>query len=366
MAKTEDFKSRGAALVDDEPDLLRPAPPSRSRVEKEFLPNNFTSRYPAKRTGGVSNGARIRRRVSQHKGLLPVWTRTRWGRIALLVAVLAVLGLCTWAVLSVRYFFEHDPRFRIDSSASIQTIGNSELTRADLLSVFGSDIGRNIFFVPLAKRQAELEQIPWVEHATVMRILPNQLRVKVRERTPVAFARVGDRIKLVDASGVLLDMPPAMMTQRHYSFPVVTGINPSDPPQARAERMALYMKFMSALNTNGQHLAANISEINLSDPEDLRVTVPVKSTDLLLHFGNADFLKRYQIFQSHLVAWEQQYPNLAGVDLRYENEVVLTMATPPAPAASTTKSKTPAKRATARRSRRTRTYARRHDRRVRR
>jgi cell division protein FtsQ len=226
----------------------------------------------------------------------------------------------------VRHFFEHDPRFRIDSAASIQTIGNSQLTRDQLLSVFGADLGRNIFYIPLARRRTELERIPWVEHATVMRILPNQLRVSVRERVPMAFVRVGDQIELVDAAGVILDMPPAMMASRKFSFPVVTGVDPTDPLSMRAARMQLYEKFIHALDGSGEHLSANLSEVDLSDPEDVRATVPSKSSDLLLHFGDTNFLARYRIYQSHLSEWQQQYPQLAAVDLRFENEVVLKMA----------------------------------------
>jgi cell division protein FtsQ len=317
------------ALVDDEPDLLRPAASVRSRVEKEFLPDGF-ERFPAKRSSEIGNDVRIRRRVPVRKGILPAWTKTRWGRIAALAILLAALAGVTAAVLAVRSFFDHDPRFRVDSSDSIQTMGNSQLTRAELLSVFGEDIGRNIFYIPLAERRAELEQIPWVEHATVMRILPNQLRVAVRERTPVAFVRAvnrnGDQIKLVDGAGVILDMPPAMMAARHFSFPVVTGIDPGDPLSVRGARMALYQKFIAALDSSGEHLSANMSEVNLSDPEDVRVTVPAKSSDLLLHFGDTNFLARYRIYQSHLSEWEQQYPQLAAVDLRYDSEVVLKMA----------------------------------------
>lgn len=330
MAKTDVYKSRGTALVEDEPDLLRPASPSRSRVEKEFLPGGFGDRFPTKRPGDIGNDVRIRRRVPVRKGILPAWTKTRWGRIAAIALLLAAVAAVAIAVLAVRSFFDHDPRFRIDSSDSVQTMGNSQLTRAELLSVFGADIGRNIFYVPLARRRAELEQIPWVEHATVMRILPNQLRVAVRERTPVAFVRVvnrsGDQIKLVDGAGVILDMPPLMMAAQHFSFPVVTGIDPGDPLSTRAARMQLYQKFVAALDSSGEHLSSNLSEVNLSDPEDVRVTVPMKSSDLLLHFGDTNFLARYRIYQSHLSEWEQQYPQLASVDLRYDSEVVLKMA----------------------------------------
>ena len=252
--------------------------------------------------------------------------KTRWGRIGAITLLLIVLVAIASAALSVRSFFLHDPRFRIDSSDSVQTTGNSQLTREELLSVFGSDIGRNIFYIPLSQRRAQLEQIPWVEHATVMRVLPNQLRVAVRERVPVAFVRIGDQIKLIDGAGVILDMSPAMMAARHFSFPVVSGISPKDALSQRSPRMQLYRKFVTSLDSTGEHLSSNLSEVNLSDPEDVRVTVPAKSSDLLLHFGDTNFLARYRIYQSHLNEWEQQYPQLASVDLRYDSEVVLKMA----------------------------------------
>ncbi|MFZ0661112.1 MAG: FtsQ-type POTRA domain-containing protein [Acidobacteriaceae bacterium] len=341
-------------LVDDEPDLLRPAGSSRSRVEKDFLPEGFGAGTPERRFGSIGNDVRVRRRGPVQKGLLPTWTKSRWGSWIFVAFVLAALAGVVVAALAVRNFFEHDARFRIDSSSSIQTTGNSQLTREQLLSVFGADLGRNIFYIPLAERRAELERIPWVEHATVMRILPDQLRVAVRERTPVAFVRVGDQIKLVDAAGVILDMPPAMMAARHFSFPVVTGIKATDLLSMRAVRMQLYEKFMRALDEGGGQLSANLSEVDLSDPEDVKVTVPAKSSDLLLHFGDRNFLARYRIYQSHLSEWEQQYPQLAAVDLRYDSEVVLKMAPaaagsghPPSAGSAAAEAATPAKKASA-------------------
>lgn len=313
-------------LVDDEPELLRPAESSRSRGQKKFYPEGDRAGNQPRPIGEFRNDVRVRRQGPVRKGHLPAWTTSRFGRwlfVALLAGACAAVLL---AALAVRHFFEHDARFRIDTSNSIQTVGNSELTRDQLLSVFGADIGRNIFYVPMADRRAELERIPWVEHATVMRILPDQLRVAVRERVPVAFVRVGDKIKLVDAAGVILEMTPGMMAARHFSFPVVTGINAEDPLSVRATRMELYEKFIHALDGEGRTFVANLSEVDLSDPEDVRVTIPVKSSDLLLHFGNTNFLGRYRIFESHLSGWEQQYPQLAAVDLRYDSEVVLKMA----------------------------------------
>lgn len=326
MAKIDGYKNRGTTFVDDERDeaYLRPASSSRPRAERDFASDRVSSRTGE---GGEETAfLRSRRRVPVRKGVLPGWAATRWGRIVLGCAALIVLAGAVALYLAVRNFLDHDPRFRIDTAASIQTMGNSQLTRQDLLAVFGSDIGRNVFFVPLRQRRTELEQIPWVEHATVMRLLPNQLRVAVRERTPVAFVRIGDQIKLVDAAGVILDMPPAMMAAKHFSFPVVTGIRPDDPLSTRTPRMHLYQKFVASLDSSGEKLSTQLSEVDLSDPEDIRVTMPARGSDILLHFGDENFLARYRVYQSHLADWEQQYPHLAAVDLRYDNQVVLKMA----------------------------------------
>jgi len=279
---------------------------------------------------------RSRMRVPVRKGILPPFlTRTNAGRVILGFAALVVAALVVLVVMAVKNFLDHDPRFRIDSASSIQINGNSQLTRADLLTVFGSDIGRNLFFVPLTDRRKQLEQVPWVAHATVMRILPNQLRVAIVERTPIAFVRIGNQIKLVDADGVLLDMQPAALAAKHYSFPVVTGINPQDPLSVRRPRMRLYQKFMNEIDSSGEKLSKNLSEIDLSDPEDVQGLVSSGGSDILLHFGQDNFLERWHEYQAHLAEWKQQYPRLASVDLRYDRQVVLKMADN-APAATDT------------------------------
>jgi cell division protein FtsQ len=256
------------------------------------------------------------------------WWRpaSKAGRIFLLCGTLIVLGGFAYLGLTLRSYLERDARFRIAGAANIQATGLTEVSRSEMLPIFGEDIGRNIFFVPLSERRKQLEQIPWVERATVMRILPDQIRVALVERQPVAFTRVGQQIGLVDADGVLLSMPAAAMAQHHYSFPVITGIDPGDPAASRRARMAVYGRLMAELDSGGQRLSKQISEIDLTDPEDARVLMPEQGSDILAHFGQDHFLERYQRYKAHIAEWRQQYPNLAAVDLRYDQQVVLQMA----------------------------------------
>jgi cell division protein FtsQ len=336
VAKTDAYRNN-TAIAEDGPadEFLRPttAPPTRPQ-------------RPIPRQEDDADGEEVflrsRKRVPVRKGILPAFfTKTTPGRVILGLLALVVIAIFVFVGLAVKDFLDHDPRFRIDSAASIQIDGNSQLTRADLLTVFGADIGRNLFFVPLTERRRQLEQVPWVAQATVMRILPNQLRVAIVERQPIAFARIGNKIKLVDADGVLLDMQPSALAAKHYSFPVVTGVNPQDPLSVRRPRMHIYQKFMNEIDSSGEKLSQNLSEIDVSDPEDVQGLVSSDKSEILLHFGEDNFLDRWHEYQAHLAEWKQQYPHLASVDLRYDRQVVLKMADN-APADSATAAGAPA------------------------
>jgi cell division protein FtsQ len=271
-------------------------------------------------------------RVSFRGGVVP---KSRWGKIAASCGLVLLAGALVVGLLWVRSFLLHDAHFVVPDSESIQIAGNSHLTRAQLLSVFGEDVDRNIFTIPLDARRAELQSLPWVEHATVMRLLPNRVRVAIVERTPVAFVRQGTRVGLVDANGMIFDLPGPDMDEAngrrsaavapHYSFPVLTGISADDPRSVRAARMKIYLGFIAALDASGEGIPHKLSEVDLSNPEDVKAIVPDGGTDILVHFGEEKFLERYHQYQQHLAEWRAQYPKLASVDMRYERQVVLEM-----------------------------------------
>ena len=187
------------------------------------------------------------------------------------------------------------------------------------MEVMGSDIGRNIFFIPLAQQKAQLEQIPWVESASVMRFVPNHLKVEIHERTPVAFARVGPRILLIDAGGTLMELPP----KHKYSFPVILGMNPGEPLSTRVPRMKAYNQLVQELDSDAAHYSEELSEVDVSDPENVKVRVNDPQGDVLVELGSFDFLKRYKTYVGHVEEWRQQFQQLESVNLRYDNQVIV-------------------------------------------
>ena len=273
---------------------------------------------------------RAQKRVSARRSTLPQKAAHRliWGFVAV-----CILGIGAVIALALYSYGERSWRFRIESSDYIEVSGNENVTKAQIMEVMGSDIGRNIFFVPLAQQKAQLEQIPWVESASVMRFVPNRLHVEIHERTPVAFARVGPRIFLIDAGGTLMELP-----QKHkYSFPVILGMNPGEPLSTRLPRMKAYNELVGQLDSGGAHYSQDLSEVDLSDLENLKVRVNDPRGDVLVELGSSDFLKRYKTYVSHVQEWRQQFQKLESVNLRYDNQVIVNpeMEGKPKPAALT-------------------------------
>ncbi len=261
---------------------------------------------------------RGQKRVSARRGPLPKKAVSWLKRSAIAAVLLAIVGI---SVGAVHRYGERSWRFRIESSDDLEISGTHNVPHAQVMEVLGGDIGRNIFFVPLAERKAQLERIPWVESASVMRFVPNRLVVEIHERTPIAFARVGSRISLIDAGGTLMELPGS--GKQKYSFPVILGMNPGEPLSTRAARMKIYNELVRQLDSEGGHYSEDLSEVDLSDQEDVKVLANDPAGAVLVHLGSSDFLSRYKIYVTHLQAWRQQFDKLESVDLRYEHQIIV-------------------------------------------
>ena len=239
---------------------------------------------------------------------------------AAVASAILVGSLSGWAYS----YGTHSWRFRIQSSDAVEISGVHNASRAHVMEVAAADIGRNVFFVPLDERKRQLEQIPWVEQATVMRLLPNRIAVSITERSPVAFAQIGPRISLIDANGVVMGMPADRKTK--YSFPVIRGMSETDPLSSRAAAMKIYNRLVGELSSGDAErtkYVQQLSEVDLADPEDVKVTANDGGGTMVVHLGAQDFLAHYKLYVTHIAEWRQQFPNLQSVDLRYEGQVVV-------------------------------------------
>jgi cell division protein FtsQ len=270
--------------------------------------------------------------------------RRKFGRKAwktyLRATMWAAVGLAgVWAAFECGQFLLGSPAMALIHPDQVIISGTHYAEREGVLEIFAADRGKSILRVPIDARRRELETIPWVESAVVRRVLPNKIAVAITERTPVAFLREGSSMALVDSHGVILDRP----LEGNFDFPVVTGIAPEMPLEDRAPRMQLFSGFMQQIASAGASAASNISEVDLSDMEDVRAMVtglggsPVDTAGnlggvgavsqndvpILVHFGDGDFASKYQTLVQDIGQWRAKAGSVQSVDLRFNGEAVV-------------------------------------------
>ena len=267
---------------------------------------------------GESPFLRGQKRVPVRRGTLP---RKAAGRIKLLLLVLLIVGAVGLVAITIYRYGTQSWRFRVDSSDNIEILGTRNVTRAQVLDALGADIDRNIFHISLADQKKQLEAIPWIESASVMRLLPNRLRVEVFERVPVAFVEVNGHIALIDSHGVIMDTPAG--AQSTFSFPVLVRMSDSEPLSTRAARMKIYTQLVRQLESTGANYSHDLSEIDVSDPDDVKVMVDDPKGPVLVHLGSSNFLQRYQIYVAHVQEWRAQFSHVDSVSLRYDGQIIM-------------------------------------------
>jgi cell division protein FtsQ len=218
----------------------------------------------------------------------------------------------------------------------IEISGNHIVSREAVLQQFVRDRGGSVLRIPLDARRTALEEISWIESASVQRVLPNRIRVELTERTPIAFLRNGTELALIDSHGVILDRPRGEDLQ----FPIVTGLSESMPREERGKRMQTYQEFMNDIDLVRSGSSDRVSEVDLANPKDLRAVMTgiASASDpqaLTIHFGAGDFTGKYRMVVENFAQWQASNGRVHSIDLQYAKQVVLNPDTSSASASKT-------------------------------
>jgi cell division protein FtsQ len=241
------------------------------------------------------------------------------------MAVWTLVGAAALGVgaFSARYLL-YSPQMLLLKPDQIEVSGNHIVLREDVQKLFAKDRNRSVLRIPLDARRAQIEELPWVEEASIQRILPNRLRVSITERTPVAFFRNGTELTLIDAHGVLLDRPEG----EDFHFPIVTGLTESLPREEREKRMQTYLEFMKDVDLVKSGSSDNASELDLSNPRDLRVVLTglgggADAHAVTVHFGQNDFTGKFRMLVENFAQWQANSGPVHSIDLQYSRQVVV-------------------------------------------
>jgi cell division protein FtsQ len=98
------------------------------------------------------------------------------------------------------------------------------------------DVGMPLLAVDTAAAKDRLETLAWVERASVARMLPDTVQVRLLERQPLALWQRDGRFEVIDRAGAVIEGAAAERPQEYVHLRVLVG---DDAPQGAAALFAL-------------------------------------------------------------------------------------------------------------------------------
>ena len=263
--------------------VRKPELPLDTEVESPFLRPDRRTRARRLRRGPVWNSLRI----------------AQFGALAVLCALALWVGYLR--VMS-------SDRLKV---ARIEVRGGHFLSEGEVRELLGAAMGENILSLDIEELKTRLRASPWVADATVVRSLPDVLRVQIQERHPVALAEM-DRLYLMDASGDLVDLHGPRTAA--FDLPIVRGLRDLTPDDRRRRTDAA-----GAVLADLAELVAVVSEVH--PPADGDVRVVLRPTGDVLVLGPPPSRDRVASF---LGMREQLVARLGATeywDLRFKDRI---------------------------------------------
>lgn len=262
---------------------------------------------------------------ARSKAERPSW-RSRLRVSVLAAGILTAAGVAIFGVYRIDHFLASGAQFVLpgnpDSHPNLTIEGTVYARPAAVARVFAGDFGRSVYLMPLSARRRAVLGVDWVRDASISRHWPNRIAVRVTERSPVAFAVMpvtgapepsSVEAALIDADGVILTPPP----KAHFSLPVLLGIRREFSPQLRRERVRQVMDLVAEVKA----YAGQISEIDASDPDNLKITESVDAHAVRLMMGSSDYLSKLKNFLKNYPEISRRLPAARTFDLRLEDRI---------------------------------------------
>ena len=201
----------------------------------------------------------------------------------------------------------------------VRVRGNARLSAGDVQALLEGIRGENIFRVDFEPYRQRVLDSPWVSSVALSRVLPSTVDVRVTERTPMAVARVGQQLFLVDDAGVIIDEYGA--PYRDLDLPIVDGLVSSPAgkgPLVDRERVSVTAAFLTAL-AERRDLSDRLSQVDVANAHD--VVVMFDHDPVLLHLGKDRFVERLNRYLELVPTLRERFVDIDYVDLRFGDRV---------------------------------------------
>ncbi len=242
-------------------------------------------------------------------------------KIGWLVAVALVMGFLYW--IGTQAY--HSENFQV---RDIEVYGCNELDPQIVKQIVRENIPGNILDIEMVQLKECLEEIQWIHHVEIRRVLPSGLIIHVHERIPSVILQMQGNLMVADRDGILLDRHGPRYGK--LDMPVFKGIVGKDVEsynsyqQENSIRVRNALKMLEEIQSGEPQYMQKISEVDIADTNNLKIIL-VDDTSVI-SLGNKNFFKRLQSLLNSIGYRKMKEENvdILEVDMRNEHQITFT------------------------------------------
>jgi cell division protein FtsQ len=229
-----------------------------------------------------------------------------------LLILLRNIGLAAAVVIGGVWAWRHTQSNARFAVRTIEVDGVVHADRAALARITTKYEGLNLFQIDIARVQRDLGGVGWVRRIDIEKKLPDTLRIKITERTPVALARnsaQADALSYVDENGVpFAELSPHVGDR---DLPVITD--------AQGAELARTVTLLRELRTKDRELYSRVSEVWPIPPRGFALYD--RALGAIVYANADDIANKWRNLYGVLAA--ENNPKIEYADLRFANRVIV-------------------------------------------
>jgi cell division protein FtsQ len=227
-------------------------------------------------------------------------------RLLVILRNTALLAILTVGAFATYRHTQSNGRFAV---RSIEVEGAVHTPRAAIDLVTQRYVGLNLFQIDIARVQRDLGDLGWVQRIDIEKKLPDLLRIKITERTPVALVRSGERMLYTDQDG--FGFAELSAAAGDDDLPIITD--------AHGSELARTVAVLRDLKRVDPQLFARVSEVWPIPPRGFALYD--RALGAVVYANADDIAAKWRDLYSVLAA--ENNPKIQYADLRFANRVIV-------------------------------------------
>lgn len=208
------------------------------------------------------------------------------------------------------------PIFNIQT---IEIVGNMQVSKEELLSLSGIKVDENIFKTNNIKIEQNIKQNAYINEVDVQKIIPNKVKIEVKEREPSYMLEYGNGYVYINNQGYMLEI-----SSIKKELPILIGISTSKEDYKAGNRLneedliklSTIIKIMDVAQTNG--INKLITKIDISDSNNYILYFETEKK--IAYLGDCSNLETRMLFLVGILDKEKENPGEIFINMNLNTD----------------------------------------------